>query len=473
MASIHTTKKDVIWNYLATIVSMGSGLILLPILLLFLSAEELGLWYAFLAVSNLTLLFEFGFNPTFARNIVYCLSGASSLAKEGRGEHGDTINWHLLASVLRASKLVYLLISVIALVLSATFGSAYVMRITGSISGANHWIAWLIICCSIFINLYYLWVLTYLRGFGDIAGESKAKAISKIGQLVITLVLCVLGFGLIGAALGFLLCGVLMRFVAKRELRRHEKLFENIEEFAGEVSIRDVQQVVKQVSHLSIRDGVVQLALFVTTQAATIIASLYLGLAEAGTYSLQLQLANALGSMSSVFISSHYPAYQSAYTNGNTGCMRKIVEQGFSAFWFVGVFGTLIISLVGIPILSLIKTDTIFDVPLFVVMAIYSCLLQQYSSFCSLIVATNRIPYVKSYIASAVCGVLLSVMLMRLFNLGAWGLVLGQAFPQLIYNDWRWPVMVTRELKTTVLRSILSGFEWWIAEIKGRIVLRR
>ena len=66
MVRIKATKADVIWGYCGTILSMASGFILLPMLLFFLSGEELGLWYVFVAISNLTLLFEFGFNPAFS-----------------------------------------------------------------------------------------------------------------------------------------------------------------------------------------------------------------------------------------------------------------------------------------------------------------------------------------------------------------------------------------------------------------------
>ena len=101
---------------------------LLPLLMRFLTPDELGLWYVFVAVSSLAMLFEFGFNPTFARNIVYVISGARRLTREGCDfdsvEQG--VDWHLLNTVIRASRLVYAAIATAVTLVLATLGAMYV-----------------------------------------------------------------------------------------------------------------------------------------------------------------------------------------------------------------------------------------------------------------------------------------------------------------------------------------------------------
>lgn len=41
--AFRTKRSDVIWNYVGTVVSMASGFVLLPLLMRFLSGDELGL----------------------------------------------------------------------------------------------------------------------------------------------------------------------------------------------------------------------------------------------------------------------------------------------------------------------------------------------------------------------------------------------------------------------------------------------
>lgn len=465
--SIKVRKSDVIWSYIGTILSYGSSFILLPVLVKYLSEDELGLWYSYTAVGNLVLLFEMGFNPTFARNIVYCLSGAKRLTKEGSFEYSEQVDWHLTAAVLRTSKLIYAGIAAIALAIMLTIGNLYVGSITSGLQGNAHWIAWLIFVAAIFLNLFYLWTLTFLRGFGDIAGENKSKTYAKMCQLVVTFILCCLGMGIVGAALGFFAYSGLLRFFAWRELRNHKDVLNNARNKGGEITRLDIKAVLATVSNLAIKDGIVEISLYIATQATSIICSLYLSLAETGMYSLQLQLANAVSGLSSSYLTSCYPAYQSAYANNNKESMRNIVKRGFSIFWVCALVAIAGVLLVVFPVLPLFRPSAQLNAALFVALACYACIVQQYSSFCVLIVATNRMPYVMAYIVSSAVGIALSAIAMRL-GYGLWGLVCCQLIAQCAYNVWYWPSFVLNELRMTWVGMMNDGIRMWIKELVNR-----
>lgn len=81
--NVHTGKKDVLWNYISTFMSMASNFLLIPLLLVFLSNEEIGLWYVFVTIAGFAQLLEFGFTYTLARNLLFCLSGVRKLSKQG------------------------------------------------------------------------------------------------------------------------------------------------------------------------------------------------------------------------------------------------------------------------------------------------------------------------------------------------------------------------------------------------------
>lgn len=125
---IKTRGADILWNYVGTFVSMASGFFLLPLLMRYLTSDELGLWYVYVAIANLAVLFEFGFNPTFARNIVYVISGARKLSAEGCNPESiqEGIDWHLLNVVIHASKVVYAALAVLVLLLLVAVGTPYV-----------------------------------------------------------------------------------------------------------------------------------------------------------------------------------------------------------------------------------------------------------------------------------------------------------------------------------------------------------
>ena len=227
---------------------MSSNFILLPLLLIFLTSEQIGLWYVFVAISGFAQLLEFGFTSTLSRNILYCLSGAQSLAKTGLAEDASTgqggVNWHLFRTVLFTSKLIYGVIGITALVLASIVGSMYVSAVTGNFSIEWSLAAWIVFDVSIFTNLYYLYKLTFLRGVGDVASENKAVTVARVGQLVITAILLFCGLQLLAAAFGFLFYSIVLRIIAGHAFKSNLIVAEGLSQDNSTISrneIRDVQ----------------------------------------------------------------------------------------------------------------------------------------------------------------------------------------------------------------------------------------
>ena len=469
MASITTRKVDVVWNYLGTIVSMSSGFILLPLLMLYLTSEELGLWYVYLALSNFALLFEFGFSPTFARNIVYVVSGARRLTVRGCDvdsvEAG--IDWHLLNIVIKASKVIYDIIAVVVTFLLATAGSVYVAHVTRGVDSAVVWGSWPLFCISVFLNLYFLWSVTVLRGYGDVAGEKKALVISKISQLVVSAVLLFAGFGLVGAAVGYLANAVLLRISAMFMVRKHREIEEGRRSDSVPVSVCAIKDIFLTIFHVAWRDGLVQLALYASTQATSILSSLFLGLSETGTYSVLLQFANAIYSFASAYPNSFFPAMQSAYVGGNGRTQRHYVCTGIVGYWALSILGTIGVCVVFLPALPVIKPNVSVDFGLFVLMCLYLGLLNQHSIFCNYIVGMNEVPYMLGYVISAVFGTGMVCLLCGGFGLGARGIVLGQAVSQLLYNNWKWPVYLCNKIGFRYRDCLRQGIVEWKNKLLG------
>ena len=465
---IATSKKDVVWNYIGTIVSMSSGFVLLPLLLAFLSEEEIGLWYVYLAITQLTCLFEFGFNPTFARNIVYCLSGVrKSTGGAGAGSaDGGGVDVGLLARLMKSCKLVYAAISLATLAIVAVFGSAYIAYVARDLDPLSVWSSWVVIVVSVFVNLYYLYALTYLRGFGDIEGENKAKVASKLVQIAVSGVLLVAGAGLVSAAVGLLVNGVVMRSYALRRLRKRQPILAEVRARNGGVSKEELADTLKDIWHIAWRDGVVQISSFASGQAMSIVCSLFLGLAEAGIYSICSQFSGAVVQFANAFVKSYYPAFQGAFARGERGKMRDMLDRGLSIYYVGTLVGTIGVAVCLLPLIPFIKPGYSVSIPYFLAMTAYNFFASQYSIFCNLIVNTNRIPYVWSYLISSVAAIALSCVLAAWFGLGMWGILLGQVVAQAAYNFWKWPKLMLDELETSLAGSLARGFTYWKARLR-------
>ena len=463
MLHVEAKRRDVAWNYAGTILSMVSGFILLPLLMRYLTTVELGLWYVYIAISNLVALFEFGFSPTFSRNIVYVISGARGLSSAGRPSYSgdDDVDWHLLNTVILTSKKIYAGIAIIAALLLLFVGTPYIVYVSKEVNSSVVVISWFIFCIAMIFNLYFLYAATVLRGYGDIAGENQTKVASRLSQILITFVLLLSDFGLIGASIGYLTNALIMRIVAMVKISRHTELEQGRKSDTRKVSGGESQKVFSTVIHVAWRDGVVQLSNYVASQSMSLFASVYLGLEATGAYSIMIQFATAIYNFASAYPRSFYPAFQSSYAVGETERQRQIVSQGLVAYWALFMLGIMGVSVCILPLLPIIKPGLTVELPLFIIICLYLGLWNQHGICCNYIVGMNEIPYMRGYVFAAFSGALLVEFLCGVHGAGIWGIVLGQALSQAIYNNWRWPVYLSRKLGTSYRELIKMGVKYW------------
>ncbi|WP_225749029.1 O-unit flippase-like protein [Paraeggerthella sp. Marseille-Q4926] len=460
---IETRRKDIVWNYIGTIVSMAGGFALIPFLVHFLSEDELGLWYVYMAIANLAVLFEFGFDPTFARNIVYVVSGSKKLSSKGcdRVLSGEGVDWHFLNVVIHSAKVIYGGIALLVLIGLSTFGTAYICYVSAEISSVEIWLSWALFCVAVFFNIYFLWSLTLLRGYGDVAGESRARTYSKLIQLLGSAALLVTGMGLLGVAIGYLTSSLLLRLFAIKYLHSHSDVERERKLDGKKPTWQETREVLGAVGHVACRDGVVSFANYASTQAITIISSLFLGLAATGVFSIILQLANAIVNFAAAYPKSYYPALQSYFVQGNRKKQVEIISTGIVAYWALFVLGTFGVVAAILPLIPLLKPGMEIDLWLFLGMSIYMGLWSQHGLFCNYIVSMNEIPYMVGYLVAAIIGIGLSGLFCGAANLGCWGIVLGQAISQILYNNWKWPRYLCRKLQTNYLALLSGGLRHW------------
>ena len=106
---IKTNSIDIVWNYIGIIASLGSQILLLPVLVRYLEPDVLGLWYIFVSIGSVVILFDFGFTPTIARTVAYCWSGATELKKKdviSINKKKET-NYELLYFVIKTCKIYF------------------------------------------------------------------------------------------------------------------------------------------------------------------------------------------------------------------------------------------------------------------------------------------------------------------------------------------------------------------------------
>ena len=455
---IRLNKSDVIWSYIGTILSMGANLLMLPIIIYYLDADMLGLWYVFVSIGAIAILFDFGFGVTFARNITYCWSGADKLQKvDVSFAENNEPDYLLMKKVLRACKVVYLGLSASALFLLLTAGLVYIIYVSRHIDGFEHLIAWVVFSIAVFLNLYYGYYASFLRGVGAVGEANKNTVIARAAQILLTVVLLMLGLGIIGVCIAYLAYGTLVRVLGKWKFYRYQHIGERLGEVNQIVTKSDVQLLVGIVWHNAWRDGVVSLSNYLSNQATVIICSLYLSLAETGVYSIGVQIAMAIAAISGTFYMASQPQLQSAYITHDVEKTRETMSVIVVSLVVLFILGVITFVTIFLPLLRMVKPDAIVSVPILLGLCVYHLILQFRNCYTSYFSCSNRILYMKSFIMSAVLCIILSIVFTGRLHWGVWGLIGAQILSQLIFNVWYWPVLAHREMQLSAFDMVRIG----------------
>lgn len=466
---IKSSRSDIIWNYIGIVMSMASNFLLLPFLIKFIDGEMLGLWYVYLSIGGIVILFDFGFNPTLARNVAYCWSGAKELNAEGVGQtQGSEPNFDLLKRVISTCKAIYLVISVAALLVLLSIGTAYIHHISKNLFGGTVIASWLIYAVAVFLNLYYGYFATFLRGVGAVSIYNKINVFARLIQIIVSIGMLLLGYGIIAVSLAYLLYGFLLRAFSKRAFYRYKGIGERLKSIPGKTSVDEIKRLFRIVWHNAWKDGLVAVANYCANQASTLIASMFLSLTETGLYSISVQLITAIATISAGLYTAYQPAMQSAYANHNRNESTRLMSLAMITYSFLFWAGTIALITVGIPILKWVKPENTYNIAVILGIAVYNFFYKRQSYYASFISNTNHVPYVKAYVLSSIAGVVLSIIMVHFMKMGVWGLIIGQFLPQLVYNVWKWPREVYKILETTWAKLVAVGMKFLKAKIGRR-----
>lgn len=446
------------WSYIGTVISMGSNFIMLPFLMYFLDEDMLGLWYVFASIGAIATLFDMGFSVTFARNITYCWSGAKTLKKENVEFIDNTEpDFKLMKQVLVTCKLIYGILGGIALIFLLFAGGAYIKYVSRNIGSMIPLVSWIIYAFATFLNLYYGYFASFLRGVGAVDQANKNTVYARLAQMIITILLLVCGMGLIGASIAYLVYGMVFRLLGKYHFYKYQNIGENLAKVDDKIDKKTIKKLFIVVWHNAWRDGMISIANYLCNTASTVIGSMYLSLAEVGVYSIGVQLAQAIAQISSTLDTAYQPSLQAAYINRDKSKMKTSMSVVVMTYIDLFILGTFLVVIIGLPILRIIKPSTAVSVPVLLGLCVYQFLLKFRNCYTSYFSCTNRIIYVRGFVLSAIICVVLSFAFIGVLHLGVWGLIMAQILSQAIYNVWKWPLMVHRELHLSVLEMFIIG----------------
>lgn len=456
---ININKKDVIWSYLGTIMTLSTSVVMLPMVVYYLDSDMLGLWYVFASLGAVTHLFDFGFTVTFARNIAYCWSGARSLKKSGADfTENCEPDYALMKNILSTCKLIYLIISLVAFILMLLAGTFYINYISKDVPGYIHIIAWIVYATGTCLNIYYSYYDAFLKGVGAIKDSNKNKVIARCIHLSLMAVLLILGFGILGASIAYLSYGFAYMYLGKIKFYKYQGIGEKLAMVKSKFSLRECKDLFKTIWYNAWREGFIQISAYCCDQVSVIICSLFLTLAETGVYSLAVQIATAIGTIAAVMYTTYQPALQVAFVCNDIKKMKSTMSTIVTMFTITFIIALILAILLGLPVLKYIKPEAAISISVLIGTCANQFILKFRNCYSSYFSCTNRIIYMKGFVISAVLCLLLSFLLMGTFNIGVWGLIIAQIFSQSVFNLWYWPYKAHQELQLSITETMKIGY---------------
>lgn len=445
---INIGRQDVVWNYLATFLQIGSGVLLFPIILRMLPSETVGIWAIFISITAMVNMLDFGFSPSFTRNVTYIFSGVNKLEKTGISEQKIElgINFQLLSDIILSMKWFYKRIALAALLSLSVLGSLYLFYILNTNYNSDKvevWISWAIFC---FVNTYNIYTLYYdslMLGSGKVMRNKQIIIVSQIGYLTTALALILSGAGIVGIVAAQFVSLIIKRFLSYKsfftpQLRNELPLAE----------VKSVKEIIRVIMPNSIKIGITSIGSFLGYESVIIVGSLYLPLEQLASYGISIQIIGVIASLGMVYYSSYMPKVAFLRVQKDLLKIRKIYWISVFILLSVFVVSGAILVFAGNEILVLLKSNTfLLSGSMLLGLLTINLLEKNHAMAGGFLLTNNEVPYYKAAIISGIVTVILLFLFVKVLNWGIWGMILAPGISQLAYQNWKWPLHLMQQLK--------------------------
>lgn len=440
------TKKDAAWNFVATLLKIGSGLIVLPLIIRYVSREEYGIWTIFLSYSALINLVDFGFSNSFTRSVTYIFSGARKLDKEGlqEADFSPEVDYNLLKSGIAAMRFYYLRMAALYLVGVAVFGSWHlrvVLERAHLLEQTHIWFFWALFVAVSGYQLYTYYYDALMMGRGKVKQQKQIVVLTQGVNMLVMLAGITAGLGLGAMVLGLLVSVPLGRVLSRRCF--YDASLKSA--LAGAVA-KDNVQIIKTLSTNAIKLGFTLIGGFLVVRASVLIGAVYLPLSDIASFGLTRQLTDVIVSISSVWFQAFYPQITHDRTKGN---LLAVKQRYIQSWWFfVGLFvlGSLLMVTCGNLALTWIDSKTLLlPMRMTALLLLMAFLENNHVMAANLLLMENRVPFFKASLMAGAVTVSLMVVLLEGFGGGVWAMLLAPFLAQAMYQNWKWPLMIIRQ----------------------------
>ena len=276
-----------------------------------------------------------------------------------------------------------------------------------------------------------------------VAEANRAAIYSKLCYFILCILLLLLNWGLFAVVVANFISPFVQRAICykvyfTKDLKR---------KLDNDISKAEIKETFSIIWFNAKRLGVNFIGAYIINKSSMFIVGFYLPLTIVGSYGVMIQILTILSSIAQTLFLTYQPKFSNCRVSGDLYTFKKTMSQTLLFYWVVMIVGGLLLFYCAPSILGLIHSKTTLPESSVVLLYTITIILEgNHSMFATLIVTKNEVPFVKPAIVSGGIIILLTVLCLQYTHWDLIGVVAIQFLVQLAYNNWKWPVVVLKEL---------------------------
>jgi hypothetical protein len=400
----------------AQAIRLGGFALLLPLVLARFSNAEVSAWLLFATLAGFQAVIDFGFGPTFSREIAYGFAGHSMIDRkhdysdsEAPHESGITPDWTAIASATTAMFWLYRRIAAVALVLLATFGSWAVWKpVSHVVAPGEAWIAWASVVLSSAFAIHGNAYASFLIGANRIAWQKRWESIVTAVNLLCQLASVLAGFGLLGLVL-VAQAGFVARALVNRRLMMHASTGHALITQPGDVH----KQVIGALWPAAWRTAIgVILSIGISQGIVVAVANLFVA-AQAASVQLALRIMQIINQFSQAPYYTRLPEFNRLRAARQSAALTGTASKAMRLSLWTFVAAAIAADLFARPLLAVIHSQTAFPDKLFWVIFMLAVYAERFGAMHVQLLLTRNIAI--AHLANGGTGIIWLISLFALF----------------------------------------------------------
>lgn len=416
-------------------IQIGSALALLPIIGVYLSSDEIGVWYLLLTFQSLILLVDSGSSQGFIRFYSLARSGASRFSEDGfdiSDVSGSNID--LLSRLLRLNRSLHRLLALLSLL----FGLPLIWGIvlggySNDIDSTTIGLGVVLFGFGSAVYLSASWMSAYLFSVQLQSIFFRFLILYRLLFLTIAAALLLLEQGVFGLGVANLLSALVSVLYLRSRFRSAEP--------DGTSSVVSDWGLFLDIWKVWAKNVVVALGGFLGNRGILIIVAATYGLSDAGMFGISMQLFFAVLAVAQLVFQIAAPRMSELRVQNGLAELRRYVTRLTIYFLLLFTAGLVIVIVVVPPLLVIIDSNIqLLGLGSLLLMGLIYALEGNHSNYALAISTENKIPYFIPSIVTAIL-IVIGTTIVSYFGLPIVWVLVVQGLIHLLYNNWKWPWM--------------------------------